>query len=94
MRTARILLLIAIFLCLTPIASILAADYIATWYGCELDDAGPKPCMINGYEAGGLFHQMYNYGWLALTALPLLLILSAIWIIAELISALRRARRS
>lgn len=55
---------------LTPFASSTAAFAIAKIAGATLNEGGPNPCIIFGYDLGHILYSMLGFGWLAFFTLP------------------------
>lgn len=93
MRVLRILAVTVILLCLAPLASLIAADLIATIYGCTIDLASKQPCVVDGTDIGGTLMALGMMGWFLMTTLPVLLATLVLWIIVEIArwAAMRRA---
>ncbi len=95
MRVFRILAAIVILLSLAPLGSMLAAEAIASIYGCTLDLASQHPCMVGGSDIGGTLLTLGMMGWFLMTTLPVFLATVALWITVEIIHwAVRRSRRA
>ena len=92
MRVFRIFAVIVILLCLTPLASMAAAEVTAWFYGCRLDLAATHPCMAGGSDIGPTLMTMGMMGWFLMTTLPVLLATAVLWVIVEIVrwAALRR----
>lgn len=93
MRVFRILAVTVILLCLAPLASMAAADLIATIYGCTIDLASKHPCVVGGTDIGDTLMALGMMGWFLMTTLPVLLATLVLWIIVEIArwAAMRRA---
>jgi hypothetical protein len=62
-------LLLGLFM-VSPMVSVMVASSIAKSHGCQLDEGGPHPCIINGMDRGELLCEMFTAGWLFLLTLP------------------------
>lgn len=51
---------------LLPLLSVFLAGQIAGVHGCALHEGGPQPCMVFGFDAGGVLYTMTVLGWLML----------------------------
>ena len=51
---------------LVPLLSVFLAGQVAAAYGCRLNEGGPNPCVIKGYDAGEILYTMTVLGWLML----------------------------
>lgn len=51
---------------LLPLLSVVLAGQIAAANGCGLHEGSVQPCMILGFDAGGILYTMTVLGWLML----------------------------
>lgn len=66
-----LILLVILLLGLAPILSALVAGSIASANGCELNEGGVNPCIMNGRDYGEVLYTMGVLGWLSLATIPL-----------------------
>jgi TRAP-type C4-dicarboxylate transport system permease small subunit len=92
MKLVRIILVLAILVCLLPLASVVLAGWIANANGCTLHEGFANSCVIGGVDWGETLYGMEVMGWLMLATLPIAVILIAAWVIAEIVNAVRRRR--
>jgi hypothetical protein len=92
MRVFRILMVILVLATLMPFLSMLAADAIARFYGCELDLASVKPCLVGGRDIGEGLFTLGMMGWFLFATMPAFLGLAALWALVELVRWLGRRR--
>jgi hypothetical protein len=48
--------------------------------GCTLNEATIHPCVILGWDAGGLLYTFAVSGWLMLVTLPFMAVTTALWL--------------
>lgn len=85
-------LALAILACGTPLVLALGASGVASALGCKLNEGMVNPCLLSGIDIGGALTTMFVMGWLMLFTLPLAVLLIAIWIIVEIVRAVRMRR--
>ncbi|GMA15739.1 hypothetical protein E5F05_06160 [Deinococcus metallilatus] len=61
-----------------PLLSVLVASAVATANGCALDEGSIHPCVIAGWNAGGLLYTLGVLGWLMLLTLPVGAVVGAV----------------
>ena len=61
--------LLMIVIGLLPLLSVFIAAQIALANGCRLDEGDVHPCMILGFDAGGILYTMGVLGWLMLVTI-------------------------
>lgn len=93
MKLFRLLLLLGLLICAAPMISLFIAATLANHYGCTLHEGFANPCVIGGVDRGQTLYNMGVAGWLMLFTLPLGAALLALWIVVEVVRAVR-ARRS
>ncbi|WP_198174080.1 hypothetical protein [Mesorhizobium xinjiangense] len=59
-----------IVLAVLPLISVFAADFVAQWNGCTLNEGQVHPCVIAGADRGELLYTMFVMGWLSLLTVP------------------------
>jgi hypothetical protein len=89
MRTFRISMIIALLVCLAPVASTLLAMAVAKLYGCTLHEGNVNPCIIAGGDRGSLLYNLAMWGWLMLATVPIGAGLILVWIVTEIIRRVR-----
>lgn len=92
MRLFRVLILLAILACLSPLISTALAGWIAASHGCTLHEGFANPCVINGTDYGETLYTMGVMGWLMLATLPVAAGLILLWIVVEIAAFIRRRR--
>ena len=55
---------------ITPFAASTVAFSIANIAGAKLNEGGPNPCIVLGYDLGHMLYSMLGFGWLFLFTLP------------------------
>lgn len=76
----RVVLLATVIVWLPALACI-TSMVVGDLAGCQLSEAGVRPCVIAGIDAGGPLAMMFIMGWLAIALVPFMavtLILSVI----------------
>jgi hypothetical protein len=63
--------LLTILFMFAPLLSVLIASAIASAAGAELDESGPHPCILFGFDFGGLLYRMFVAGWFGLGTIPI-----------------------
>lgn len=76
-----------------PIASVLIATTIASWYGCTLHEGFVNPCIVNGRDIGQTLYGMGVMGWFMLATIPLGVIAFIVWTVGWVIWFTLRQRR-
>lgn len=92
MRWFRAVISLAVMACFAPMASTMAAAWIADRNGCRLHEGFVNPCVIGGVDWGGTLYNMAMMGWLMLATLPIALLLVGAWVVVELVRIVRRSR--
>jgi hypothetical protein len=85
MRFFRFAMVILVLVALSPLFSMIAAGLVASIYGCPLDLASVKPCVVGGQDIGHGLFTLGMMGWFLFATLPAFLALSALWIVVELV---------
>jgi hypothetical protein len=85
MRLFRFAMVILVLVALSPLFSMIAAGLVASIYGCPLDLAASKPCVVGGEDIGHGLFTLGMMGWFLFATLPAFLTLSALWIVVELV---------
>jgi hypothetical protein len=65
---------LAVLFTIAPCLSVFISSAIASAAGAKLDEAGPHPCVIFGFDFGGLLYSMFVAGWFGLLTFPIGLI--------------------
>jgi hypothetical protein len=84
MRIFRLLTVVLALICLLPLASVALSSLIAGSAGCQLNEAGVHPCVINGRDYGEVVYAMFVSGWFALVTVPALVVIVLIWAVGEI----------
>ena len=92
MRTAAIVLVVVILLCLVPMASAFLASAIAHYTGCTLNEADVHPCVVLGTDIGGALYTAFVAGWFMLLTFPLAILTSLAFIPLGIVALWRRHR--
>ncbi|NHK28469.1 hypothetical protein FF098_011180 [Parvularcula flava] len=66
-----LLILIGILIAAAPLASAMIAGSIAEANGCQLNEGGVNPCIIDGQDRGPLLSAMFLAGWYMIYTIPL-----------------------
>jgi hypothetical protein len=75
------LILLAIFVIgFGPWVLVAGAGLVADSNGCQLDEGGPHPCIINGTDYGETLYSLGLMGWVGLATCPLSILLVAIYL--------------
>ncbi|GAA5514459.1 hypothetical protein Dcar01_03215 [Deinococcus carri] len=77
-----------------PLLSVLLASAVATTHGCALDEGSVHPCIIAGWDAGGLLYGLGVLGWLMLVTLPLGAIAGVVGLVLWLVAWVRKRKPS
>lgn len=85
---------VLVFLCALPVLAMLVATTVGGAAGCRVDESGAHPCVVLGADVGGLLYASFTSAWLALVTLPVGAAVAALWIVIEIIAALRRRKRT
>ena len=71
----------------SPVLSVLAASFVASWNGCTLHEGFANRCVMHGIDIGGLLYSMGILGWFMLITLPMgavsLIAWTAVWLITR-----------
>lgn len=92
MKMLRIAVAVALAACVAPMLSMLVAAAVAKHNGCTLHEGFANPCVVAGVDIGTLLYNMAVMGWLMLFTLPLAALVVLVWLVAEIVAALRRRR--
>jgi hypothetical protein len=94
MSVIRVILGLALTVCLSPIVSTLIAMAVAEGNRCRLDEAIAYPCKVMGVDLGGPLANMYVFGWLSLVTLPAAVLVGILWAFMEIALWLRRRHQN
>lgn len=86
LRPPVVAALAALLFAIAPILSVVIACAIASWAGCELNEADVHHCVICGVDIGEPLYVMYVMGWCALLTLPLgsaFFAASILWLVVD-----------
>lgn len=75
------LLALATAVAWAPLVSVVAASAMASLAGCELNEAGPTPCIVGGRDVGGVLVTMFVLGWLMLATAPFMIATIVGWVL-------------
>ena len=75
-------LIFIILVALSPLISVMLADFIATSAGCVLNEATSHPCVIAGIDVGNSLYTLGFLGWFMIATIPIGAILLICWVIA------------
>lgn len=92
MKRARILFVLGLLVCAAPLICVLLASAIAHSRGCELNEGFANPCVIAGVDWADTLYTMFVSGWLLMLTAPIAVLLALAWIVAEIITFVRRRR--
>jgi hypothetical protein len=81
----RIVMGLALLVCMLPLGSVLLTSVLANSLGCRVDEGSVHPCYLFGISIGDALYAMGVMGWLMLVTLPLAAILVLAWIVIETI---------
>lgn len=97
----HIFIVLGILLCaISPFFAVAYAGTVAESNGCELNEGGINPCVVNGTDLGGTLYSLGMLGWFGLVSFPLGLAAAALYILLVVIYYLvkwlvrRRAARA
>jgi hypothetical protein len=92
-----LILLCIVLIGIAPLLSGLVAGSIANAAGCQLDESGVHPCIINGEDYGETLLTMAMMTWLGIASIPLAIglfvIYIAIVIIITIVSFVMKKRK-
>lgn len=90
MRPRSVLLFVLWFLfTFGPVLSVLLSSAVSGAAGCRVDEGSVHPCVIAGFDVGGLLYTLGVLGWLMLVTFPSGVIMAAV---AFLVWFLRRGQ--
>lgn len=93
MGRARRIIIILGSLALIPMAIMMLGALLAGVLGCDVNDAGPMPCIVAGFDIGPVLSGLLVTGWLELIILPALMGALALWGVVEILHLGRKRRR-
>lgn len=94
MRAIRRTMAILAVIALLPLFAVLLTATVAGIAGCEVNEAGPMPCMVFGTDIGGVLSGLMITGWFSLLTIPALMTLAGIWALLEAYTWNRRRRKA
>jgi len=94
MRVFRALMAVALLVCLAPLLSMAAAEFIAQIYGCKVDLTAAHPCMVNGRDIGHTLLTLGMMGYFLFATMPAVVGIVVAWVLVEVIAWLRRSSRA
>ncbi|MDX2257293.1 MAG: hypothetical protein NW205_00095 [Hyphomicrobiaceae bacterium] len=89
----RVGVIVAVLLALAPLICVVIAGTIADAHGCRLHEGFVNPCMISGEDWGKALYTMAVMGWFAIATLPLGAMAIVVWLVVEIVVAVRRRGR-
>ncbi len=92
MRQFRIVVLVVVLVCFAPLLSAVLAGSIASSFGCTLHEGFANPCLIGGVDWGETLYALGMMGWFMIATLPIAALVLLVWLIVELVAAVRRRR--
>jgi hypothetical protein len=95
MRVFRVVMALALFICLLPLLSMAVAQFIAEVNGCKLDLASAHPCMVGSSDMGHTLLTLGMMGYFLFATLPVVAVIVISWVAVEVIAwAQARGARS
>ena len=94
MRLVRVLLSLALLVCLAPLLSMAAADIIANIYGCKVDLTAAHPCLVGGRDIGHTLLTLGMMGYFLMATFPIAAGIIGCWILIEVVAWVVRRRRA
>jgi hypothetical protein len=90
MRAFRAVMAVLLFICLLPLMSMAAAEFIAQVNGCKLDLTGAHPCIVGGRDMGHDLLTLGMMGYFLFATMPAVAGIVVLWVVVELIAFIRR----
>ena len=90
MRAFRAVMAILLFICLLPLMSMAAAEFIAQVNGCKLDLTGAHPCVVGGRDIGHDLLTLGMMGYFLFATMPAVAAIVVLWVLVELVAFARR----
>ena len=90
MRFFRILMVILVLACAAPLISMLVAQAIGDYYGCEVGVDAVKPCLVDGKDIGETLTTAAAMGYFLFVTLPVLYVAIPLWILIEIVRWITR----
>jgi hypothetical protein len=94
MRAFRAVMAVLMLVCLAPLLSMAAAEFIAQVNGCKLDLASVHPCVVGGRDIGHALLTLGMMGYFLFTTMPAVFAIVIVWVLIELIAWLRRSSQA
>jgi len=69
-KNRLVLAVVSLVITLFPIICIYLASFLSTVSGCKTDESGTYPCIVGGFDIGGLLYVLGTSGWLAIITFP------------------------
>ena len=93
MRVFRAVMAV-LLVCLAPLLSMAAAEFIAQVNGCKLDLASVHPCVVGGRDIGHALLTLSMTGYFLFATMPAVFFIVIAWVLIEVIAWLRRNSRA
>lgn len=88
-RAIYIGLSLALVLCLVPVGLTAWAAIFADRHGCELNEGGIHPCIVDGTDWGETLYVAATMGWFGIITLPFAALAAAGLVLLALVDFLR-----
>ncbi len=72
-----------------PVMSVAVASGIASANGCKLNEADAHPCVLLGFDWGGVLYGMFVMAWFAIATVPLGGLALILWIVTAIVMYVR-----
>lgn len=85
--------LVATLVVWLPALACITSMVVGDFAGCQLSEAGVRPCMIAGIDVGGPLAVMFVMGWLAIALVPFMAVTLILSVIVIGVAVWRRVRQ-
>jgi len=78
------LIILGILACLYPIYLLSWVETFSEAHGCVVNESGPRPCVVDGFDWGPKLANALVSGWFLLVTIPIALVLAIVLAIMAL----------
>jgi hypothetical protein len=78
---AMVILSIVTVISLAPVASVVTAGLLASYFHCQVDEGGVHPCAAFETDIGETLYTMGVLGWLMLITIPVFVFVVIGWVV-------------
>lgn len=93
MKVLRWIFGVVIVITLAPLIFMLVSGLVGALAGCQVDEGTARACHVFGADVGELLYAGTTSAWYAMVTAPIGVLVAAVWIVIEIVLAIRRGLR-